>query len=63
MIYKEIYYIQQQEMVFLIFEFLLKNGININEPQKDGSTSLHGAAFYNQEIIVQLFLEYGAKQI
>jgi ankyrin repeat protein len=50
-------------MIFLIFDFLLKNGININEPQKDGSTSLHGAAFYNQEIIVQLFLEYGAKQI
>ena len=35
--------------------------MNINEPQKDGSTPLHGAAFYNQEIIVQLLLEYGAK--
>ena len=61
MIYKEIYYILQQEMIFLIFELLLKNGININEPLKDRSTPLHGAAFYNQEIIVQLLLEYGAK--
>ncbi len=61
MIYKEIYYILQQEMIFLIFEFLWKNGININEPLKDRSTPLHGDAFYNQEIIVQLLLEYGAK--
>ena len=38
----------------------IKNGENVNEPKKDGSTPLHGAAFYNQDLIVQLLLEYGA---
>ena len=42
-------------------EYLLKQGSNINETQNNiGSTALHGAAFYEQEIIVQLLLEYGA---
>ena len=44
-----------------IVEYLLKQGSKINEIQNNsGSTALHGAAFYEQEIIVQLLLEYGA---
>ena len=44
-----------------IVEYLLKHGSKINEIQNNtGSTALHGAAFYEQEIIVQLLLEYGA---
>ncbi len=38
----------------------IKNRENVNEHQKDGSTSLLGAVFYNQEFIVQLLLEYEA---
>ena len=58
---RSLLYLAARNGFFNICEFLLKNGMNINEPQKDGSTPLHGAAFYNQEIIVQLLLEYGAK--
>ncbi len=36
----------------------IKNRENVNEHQKDRSTSLLGAEFYNQEFIVQLLLEY-----
>ena len=38
----------------------IKNKENVNEHQKDRSSSLLGAVFYNQELIVQLLLEYGA---
>ena len=58
---RSLLYLAARNGFFNICEFLLKNGANINETQKDGSTPLHGAAFYNQEIIVQLLLEYGAK--
>ena len=40
-------------------EYLIKKGININEVQRDGSTALHGAAFYGQEIVIQLLIENG----
>ena len=58
---RSLLYLAARNGFFNICEFLLKNGANINETQKDGSTPLHGAAFYNQEIIVQLLLEYGVK--
>ena len=38
---------------------MIKKGIDINEVQKDGSIALHGAAFYGQELVVQLLIEYG----
>ena len=38
----------------------IKNRENVNEHQKDRSTSILWAVFYNQEFIVQLLLEYGA---
>ena len=58
---RSLLYLAARNGFFNICEFLLKNGMNINEPQKDGSTPLHGAVFYNQDIIVQLLLEYGEK--
>ena len=54
-------YLSARNGYYNLVEYLLKNGCNINEAQDNtGSTALHGAAFYEQEIIVQLLLEYGA---
>ena len=52
-------YLSARNGFFDLTEYLLKKGININETQKDGSTALHGAAFYGQELVVQLLLEHG----
>ena len=41
-------------------EALLKEGAPVNGRQVDGSTPLHGAAYYNQRLIVELLLRYGA---
>ena len=56
---RSLLYIAARNGYFNITEFLLKKGININEVQRDGSTALHGAAYYGQELIVQLLIEYG----
>lgn len=42
-------------------KMLLLKGADINKKQKDGSTPLHGAAFFGHNIVVGLLLEYGAK--
>ena len=39
---------------------LLEAGAPVNQKQIDGSTPLHGAAFYGQELVVKLLLTYGA---
>ena len=44
-----------------ICEYLINKGIKVNELQKDGSTPLHGAAYYGQTNTVKLLLSYGAK--
>lgn len=44
---------------FDLTDYLIKKGININEAQNGGSTALHGAVYYGQEIIVQLLVESG----
>lgn len=56
---RSLLYLSARNGYFNITEYLIKKGININEVQKDGSTALHGAAFYGQELIVQLLIEYG----
>ena len=43
-----------------ITKYLIGKGIEINETQCDGSTALHGAAYYGQELIGQLLIEHGA---
>ena len=42
-------------------KMLLQKGADINKIQRDGSTSLHAAAFYGQPLVVGLLLEYGAR--
>lgn len=56
---RSLLYLAARNGFFDITEYLLKKGININEVQCDGSTALHGAAFYGQELIIQLLLEHG----
>ncbi len=56
---RSLLYLSTRNGYFDLTEYLLKKGININEIQKDGSTALHGAAFYGQELVVQLLLEHG----
>ena len=56
---RSLLYLSARNGYFNLTEFLIKKGANINDVQKDGSTALHGAAFYGQELIVQLLIEYG----
>ena len=51
-------YLAARNGYYNICDYLLKNGSNVNATQKDVSTPLHGEAYYDQEIIVQLLLEY-----
>jgi len=55
---KTLLYLVARNGYYNICDYLLKKGSNINETQKDVSTPLHGEAYYDQEIIVQLLLEY-----
>ena len=52
---RSLLYLSARNGYFNLTEFLIKKGANINDVQKDGST----AAFYGQELIVQLLIEYG----
>ena len=40
---------------------LLQKGADVNEAQGDGSTPLHGAAYFGHELVVGLLLQHGAK--
>ena len=40
--------------------YLLQKGANINDTQGSGSTPLHGASYYGNDLVVQLLLQYGA---
>ena len=56
---RNLLYIAARNGYFNITEYLLNKGININEVQSTGSTALHGAAFYGQELVIQLLIEHG----
>ena len=56
---RSLLYLSARNGYFNLTEYLIKKGININEVQKDGSTALHGAAYYGQELIIQLLIENG----
>lgn len=58
---RNLLYLAARNGYYDICEFLIKKGIDVNSTQKDGSTPLHGAAFYGHKIIVQLLISYGAK--
>ena len=42
-------------------KMLLQEGADINKVQRDGSTPLHGAAYFGHILVVGLLLEYGAQ--
>ena len=56
---RSLLYLSARNGYFNLTEYLIKKGISINEVQKSGSTALHGAAYYGQELVVQLLIEYG----
>lgn len=43
-----------------IVKYLIKIGVDLNKTQDNGSTPLHGAAFYGNEEVVKLLIENGA---
>jgi len=56
---RSLLYLSARNGYFNLTEYLIKKGININEVQRDGSSALHGAAYYGQELVVQLLIESG----
>ena len=56
---RSLLYLSARNGYFNLTEYLIKKGININEVQRDGSSALHGAAFYGQALVVQLLIENG----
>ena len=56
---RNLLYLSARNGYFNLTEYLIKKGININEVQSCGSTALHGAAFYGQELVIQLLIENG----
>lgn len=56
---RSLLYLAARNGYYNLTEYLLKKGININDVQGNGSTALHGAAFYGQELIIQLLIDHG----
>ena len=40
---------------------LLEKDASVDEPQRDGSTPLHAAAYFGHERVIKLLLQYGAR--
>ena len=56
---RSLLYLAARNGYYEVSEYLIKKGINVNEVQQDGSTALHGAAFYGHENVVQLLIKNG----
>ena len=56
---RSLLYLAARNGYYNLTEYLLKKGINVDEVQKNGSTALHGAAYYGQELIIQLLIDHG----
>lgn len=54
-------YIASKSGFYDTCSLLLQKGAYVNEAQRDGSTPLHGAAFFGHELVVGLLLQHGAK--
>ena len=54
-------YIASKSGFYDTCSLLLQKGAYVNEVQRDGSTPLHGAAFFGHELVVGLLLQHGAK--
>ena len=57
---RNLLYISARNGYYDLTKYLIEKGININETQCDGSTPLHGAAYYGQLLISKLLLDHGA---
>jgi len=56
---RSLLYLAARNGYYNLTEYLLNKGINVNEVQNDGSTALHGAAYYGQQLIIQLLIDHG----
>ena len=54
-------YIASKSGFYDTCKLLLEKGASIDEAQKDGSTPLHGAAFFGHALVVGLLLQHRAK--
>lgn len=52
-------YLAARNGYYDIVKYLIKIGVDLNKTQKNGSTPLHGAAFYGNKSIVKLLIENG----
>ena len=53
-------YIAARNGYLNICNYLIQKGANLNDTQSTGSTPLHAASFYRNELVVQLLLSHGA---
>lgn len=58
---RTLFYIASKSGFYDTCSLLLQKGAYVNEAQRDGSTPLHGAAFFGHELVVGLLLQHGAK--
>ena len=54
-------YIASKSGFYDTCKLLLEKGASVNEAQKDGSTPLHGAAYFGHALVVGLLLQHGAR--
>lgn len=54
-------YIASKSGFYDTCKFLLEKGASVNEAQRDGSTPLHGAAYFGHALVVGLLLQHGAR--
>ena len=57
---RNLLYLAARNGYYDVTKYLIEKGINVNSTQHNGSTPLHGAAFYGQQLIVQLLIDHGA---
>ena len=54
-------YIASKSGFYDTCKLLLEKGAPVNQAQKDGSTPLHGAAYFGHALVVGLLLQHGAR--
>lgn len=54
-------YIASRSGFYDTCKLLLQKGASVNETQRDGSTPLHGAAYFGHALVAGLLLQYGAR--
>ena len=54
-------YIASRSGFYDTCKLLLQKGASVNETQRDGSTPLHGAAYFGHALVVGLLIQHGAR--